>query len=535
MLQLEVRSAARTQAWNEIKRQWRLPFAILDGSDALPPKRSYTTSKARLGDSSLQSKHRPTGSRAKGRVKQYPNVFPDSPKDTLEAHRDTNRASSARIQTSDHVKSQKSGVWRPELEPEGALEYRKRVETLQKRAAEGDPQRLDSNRASQYAAKRVEIMYQGISQLPKKEWELPEWSVPDHIRRPWLEYLVQPKIHTQYVYDYLTEEIFAFEKYMESTAAEKAAVEQAFKDTRKVISSIDPDVKITVIGSRGTGLAMPLSDIDLNIEFSEPLFSKKPGKRRPSAGRPEARKEVVELLRTVTKTLRKKGGPKPWFYQLATIEAKVPIVHARHSQTKLEIQVQSTTDCHASMEIVKAYMNEFPTLRPLFLVLRQVLKMRGLGEARGHGIGSYPLIMMIVATLKFSGLRFDPRDAGRQLLYFLDFYANIDLRMTGISIEPPELFSKHHMYNSIASSPGSANIQDSLSPGQVSSPTQNGAASVNPSSGRTYIRRGQSESALPDVSPRPSQFFQRPRRPRCSHQARSGHILHPETQGEDRD
>lgn len=154
----------------------------------------------------------------------------------------------------------------------------------------------------------------------------------------------------------------------------------------------------------------------------------------------------MELLGKVTRTLGKRGVPSHTFIEIALIDAMVPIVHARHRITNLVVQIQSTTNGYAGMEMVKSYLAEFPTLRPLFFVLRQLLTMRGLGESRAGGIGSYTLVMMIVAALKFSTIRFEHHDAGRHLLYFLDFYSRMNFSVNGISVDPPELFLKSMIF-----------------------------------------------------------------------------------------
>ena len=376
-------------------------------------------------------------------VKDDCRVFPNSLKDTLEAHRDANRASL--IQT--HiVNDSDNGTLRPALDY-NVLNIRKhyRRNLNQKIREEGVDGVHSKHEAEWYRSRQFTVDYEGQSQAPRNEWRIP--SRCEHLgyaKRPWLAHLDASESGADSVHDYLTAEILAFERYMESTASEKAAVEEALTDLRKTIASLDPDIKVSVIGSRGTGLAMPLSDIDINLERPNLIRSRRGGHIPWVRGRQEAQVQVVDLLRLVRQRLKKRGGPNNVFYNSIFIDARVPIVQARHCATDLEIQIQSTTDGLSSMEIIKTYIDEFPTLRPLFFVLRQMLKMRGLGEPRNYGIGSYTLIMMIVATLKFSGERYLRTDAARQLLYFLDFYSTIDFKTSGIAIDPPELFTKGH-------------------------------------------------------------------------------------------
>ncbi|ERF72300.1 hypothetical protein EPUS_02187 [Endocarpon pusillum Z07020] len=445
---VELPAAGTRQFWVELRRQWRLPFAILASNDScLLPQSSATYPYFLKHWSSHRSSHSSVQS-SPSSIKAEPWVVPESLSATLEAHRDANRAPPIR-KTARTVKSGREAA-RLVL----ALRQKKEEKKLKDEAThaargrEEEPaQDPDGGLGTEHKNKpkgnnSVEIEYQAFSQMPKKEWKLPKSDIPLRGKRPWMAHLDPVGKSTRYVYDYLTAEILAFERYMEPTASEKAAVEKALIDVRRSIEAVDPAIKTFVIGSRGTGLAMALSDIDLNLQHPNVVGIGAKGAPVLCYSDPLVRKQVIGLLGQVRRSVRKRGGPKPAFDKTALIEAKVPIVTAQHNKTGLDVQIQCTTDSFVSMELVKDYMQEYPTLRPLFLVLRQVLKMRGLGDPRSYGIGSYPLIIMIVAALRFSSLRFDRLDAGRQLLYFFDFYSKIDCRTTGISVEPAELFSK---------------------------------------------------------------------------------------------
>ncbi len=444
---VELRAARVSQLWVELRRQWRLPFAILASNDscraapssATPPQLLKYRSPHRSSHSSVQS--------PRFTIKKEPWVDPESLQATLEAHRDANRAPPIR-KTERTVKSRRENA-RLAYALKQKKQQQKRDKSAhaawrrQKELAEDPKGGLGTEDKNGLHDRNTKLIdYEGTSQMPRDEWRLPRSSALLSERRPWLAHLEPVGTGTQYVYEYLTAEIFAFEKYMEPTASERAAVEKALSDVRRSIESIDPAIKVSVIGSRSTGLAMPLSDIDLNIQQPSAPGTKANGECGPTPNSPKARNKVLDLLGRVSHKLKKKGGPKAVFHNTAVIEAKVPIVSTQHIRTGLDVQIQCATDSFVSMELVKDYMQEYPTLRPLFLVLRQVLKMRGLGEPKSYGIGSYPLIIMIVATLKFNSSRFDRLDAARQLLYFFDFYSKIECRTTGISVDPPELFSK---------------------------------------------------------------------------------------------
>lgn len=443
MLLLELRAAGVDHTWNEIRRQRQLPFAILASNGSFPRPRSCTTSPQLLRNLLARRNSHSSAKWTITNQRSEPNVYPESLQDTLEAHRNPDRAARIRRQVYPEVNEHKPRLPASGLYQRATAGLRQSEQDAEEGTLQETVHGLGPGREYRpYVSSSVLIDYQGVSQPPNNEWNLSKYPAPGREKKPWLAHLDQASKATEYVYDYLTAEILAFEKYMESTAAEKAAVGEALSDLRKTIETLDPALKVSVVGSRSTGLAMPLSDIDINIEPPNPLLSGTDGGPPWPLGYVAARKQAMDLLGKIKRNLKKRGGPKPVFYKPKLIQARVPIVNAVHIATNLDIQIQCSLDGNVSMDFAKAYLKEYPTLRPLFLVLRQVLKMRSLGDPRTHGIGSYPLLMMIVATLKFSSSRFDRTDVGRQLLYFLDFYSKFDFRTTGIAVDPPELFPK---------------------------------------------------------------------------------------------
>lgn len=432
----ELRTARFARRFSQLRPPWPLPAHIFGPDDSrILLSRSFTTSPAGLVYVPIRRSDRSSASSAIPHLKPDPDIVPGSLERTLEAHRNTNRSPVIHKYFIDDVTSQHAGILRLDLPDESSnqreddLRYPKQKPS--KRGAGGNGSKPSGGRR---ATQSRYTDYEGVSQLPKNEWSIGRRDAPYHEVKPWLAHLDRIPKGSDNVFDSLTAEIVAFGKYMEPTAMEKAAADIVLAAVRKVLQAIDPAIQSSVIGSRGTGLAMPLSDIDIHIKPPKP----ETGRTRQAA----ARTQVIELLGKVARRLRKQGGPKPTYQQPILIKARVPIVRARHASTGLELQLQSATDGHTSMELVKAYMDEYPTLRPLFLVLRQVIKMRGMGEPRLRGLGSYTLIMMIVAALKLSCPRFDRGDAGRQLLYILDFYSKLDFLTTGIIVDPPQLFSK---------------------------------------------------------------------------------------------
>ena len=234
----------------------------------------------------------------------------------------------------------------------------------------------------------------------------------------------------------LSNEIKAFEAYMRPTSAEGSAVRNAIESVQRIVSSKLPSNPLSIFGSRYTGLAGPLSDIDFSLSL--PDFEKDLSVRGPSATRPEARHAGMQLLRRLVSLLHSNGQ----YYNIKIIPAYIPILTATHHVTGLTFQFQTLAPILPSREWTSYYLSEFPSLRPLFLLLRHSLKIRDLTTVQYGGLGSYPLVMMIIAALKHAPGVFSPDDLAGQLIHILDFYANADLFNYGYSVDPPRMFTK---------------------------------------------------------------------------------------------
>lgn len=234
----------------------------------------------------------------------------------------------------------------------------------------------------------------------------------------------------------LSNEISAFESYMRPTSSEESAVQRAIESVQRTVSSALPLNPISVFGSRYTGLAGPLSDVDFSLSLPE--FQKDLSIRGPSATRPEARRAGMQVLRSLVGLLHSNGQ----FSNINIIPAYIPILTATDHTTGVTFQFQTLASILPSREWTSYYVSEFPSLRPLFLLLRHSLKIRGLATVQHGGLGSYPLIMMIVTALKHAPGAFAPDDLAGQLIHILDFYANANLYKYGYSADPPRMFPK---------------------------------------------------------------------------------------------
>lgn len=352
-----------------------------------------------------------------------PNVDIKSLRNTLEAHREVNRPTSPKIwkfsETGEPVLVQDPDRGLPGIEikiPEKKTSF-KRIPLDAVRAFRGSYHDLDAL------------------------WGLKDSgeTLPLQHRLPWLHHLddgaSSPHLSAL---ERLSAEIRAFERYSAPSEEEQRAATEVLQDIIRCVEEVRGDLDVEVIGSRATGLADPLSDLDINI--SDPKESDvldTPAQRAPHL-----------MLRSLHQAFRKasqaRNEPVTWPIQSKIFihSAQVPILICSHGASGLPIQIQSTPRTYDSREYVKASLREYSSLKSLFKVLKQCFQMRSLTVGSAGGLTSYPLLQMIVAALRFSEGKFHPNDVANQLLFFLDFYSDIDFSAHGISTDPLDLFPK---------------------------------------------------------------------------------------------
>lgn len=223
---------------------------------------------------------------------------------------------------------------------------------------------------------------------------------------------------------------------MSPTPDESAAYKHIIENLQEQAHYILPDNPIEVIGSQRTGLATSLSDLDFRLSLPE--YEKQVDERGPSTTRPEARKACIRQLRKLSKGL----GTTKDYMNVEVIRSRIPIVSAVHRATQLRIQIQALSDSSASREYVLNYLAEFPTLHPLYTLIKTSLEIRNLRDVHVGGLGAYSTFMLVVAALKDSEGAIPRDEIAWQLLSALQFYAETDFYRHGICIDPPGLFRK---------------------------------------------------------------------------------------------
>lgn len=369
-----------------------------------------------------------------------PNIDINSLRNTLDAHREANRTSlirkvdqtgrSTRLRNNNALGSDLSRVQR------GGTAHGEPADSPQSRTR-GQSKKVELLSAMYSPRKRRSIQgkYRDLTLLWRVKED--EGALSTKSRLPWMAHLPQPQDGAWIsAVDRLSAEIRAFGQYSNPSNDERQAAEKALSEIIGAIRLADPNLDVDVIGSRASGFDDPLSDLDLNV--TNPL----------SPVSMNNLKTPYEILSFLERAFRRNHhkvhlAACPVDVLINVKYAKVPILICQHRRSGLPVQIQSTPRAFDNTEYVKAFHEEFPTLRMLFKVVKQILAMRGLNIGSHGGLTSYPLIIMIVAALKFSEGKIDRLDAGKQLLYFLDMYTQFDFSSQGISTRPLRYFPKY--------------------------------------------------------------------------------------------
>lgn len=282
--------------------------------------------------------------------------------------------------------------------------------------------------------------YNGVPQSHSVYWSTRS-ELPLHLSCPWLAYTTPIADDQRPSLRRLGKEIAAARTYFTPTRQEAVATRRAISDLRECILGLPKTrikstiTKVDLIGSRASGFAHALSDIDLNLvtdcsegEAFQPTY-------------------VKQLLKFVYTYWRYNTGAQTYRAFAEPLEclthARVPIVTGIHTAAGLDFQLQSASSGYGSLGFMKLAQAEYPTIMPLFHVIKQMLTMRNLCEGPQGGLTSYPVFNMILTSLKLHATAPHLCQIGRQLIDFLEFWSTIDTYKVGIThIPSPNLLAR---------------------------------------------------------------------------------------------
>jgi non-canonical poly(A) RNA polymerase PAPD5/7 len=201
------------------------------------------------------------------------------------------------------------------------------------------------------------------------------------------------------------------------------------------VRNILPGVVVELYGSEKNGLAFARSDIDFIIRprcpSSGPLASGRRIRKVPPV-------PLTQLERCLA-VLQKPGGEDPFYDNINIFYARYKLLSFRDTISGLKVQLVKAPDPSNSEAKIASYLEEYSYLRPLYAVVKAMFDVRQLSDVYLGGFGSYPIFMMIVASLKHNPPKIPTPAHG--LLSFLEFWSTFDTSK-GLSIEPPVLFDK---------------------------------------------------------------------------------------------
>ncbi|KAK9762938.1 hypothetical protein K7432_010824 [Basidiobolus ranarum] len=234
---------------------------------------------------------------------------------------------------------------------------------------------------------------------------------------PWLKYA---KTLTGDNYEMLHQEIKHFVEYISPSPEEHEMRFMVYKCIEQVIHSLWPKAEVKLFGSYDTQLYLPTSDIDMVIFLPELGSNKKACLYMLARALEQAR--IATNIRVVAK-------------------ARVPIIKFQEIITRYHIDISFNVENGVqSVPIIKELIDKNAGVRPLVLLLKQFLMLRGLNEVYNGGLGSYSTLLIVVNFLqlhpKVSTGQLDPeKDLGQLLVDLLYLYGKkFNYKQDGISV-----------------------------------------------------------------------------------------------------
>lgn len=218
------------------------------------------------------------------------------------------------------------------------------------------------------------------------------------------------------------------------------AIDDAVAHIAACVQATWPEASVACFGSFASGLWLPSSDVDVVVLG----LSSEHDPDVPT--RFVVGKQELELLAT---RLRKQH----WVERIDVVSsAKVPVAKLVLAERGLRVDI-SVENVHTrsgldASELVRAYVTALPALHALIVVVRQLLRERGLNNAFTGGLSSYAVALLavyLVERQELTARTVSDAALGRLLLDFLEFYGlTFDYATTGISLQP-EAFGEYFL------------------------------------------------------------------------------------------
>ncbi|KAL9026878.1 MAG: hypothetical protein Q9196_004522 [Gyalolechia fulgens] len=283
--------------------------------------------------------------------------------------------------------------------------------------------------------KRDAIPNRGGKKAPSNGTVLKEW-IPrgDTNPTPWL---ADDHRSTKNPGFRLHKEICDFYQFVRPRSYEQIIREDLLQRLQLTVKERLPDCDLYCFGSFAAGMYLPNADMDLVVISSTFRTS---GQRSAC--------QNIKAMRAFAHQLEQTGLATSGSAQVI-FHAKVPIVKFIDQMTGIHVDVsfENQTGLIAN-ETFSAWKHRYPAMPILTTLIKQFLKMRGLGEVVNGGLGGFSVTCLVTSLLQNlprvqSGEMAPEQNLGEILLEFLDLYGNqFDLARTGISMDPPGYYDK---------------------------------------------------------------------------------------------
>jgi len=245
-------------------------------------------------------------------------------------------------------------------------------------------------------------------------------------------YLNKKFTHRKYENDYkidcLSNDITDFEMYVKlRIEKEKDIYDSLIKNVQNSVDKSINNYKVNLYGSHATNLCLPWSDLDVVLIKKQKIIEN---------GNNSFLDYQYEDNSFLLSKLYENIKNEPWVKECKLIsKASVPIIKLlaieKFNNMSIDISIQDETHFGLKcVELVKSFIVEYKSLKPLVLTIKNILKRANLNDPYKKGISSYGIILMIVYFLQREyslGKDISPGEnncnLGKLFFDFLKFYA----------------------------------------------------------------------------------------------------------------
>ena len=231
----------------------------------------------------------------------------------------------------------------------------------------------------------------------------------------------------EYMLDCLSADLTDFEIFVKlRIEKEKDIYDTLIKNIQNAVDKSIPNYVVNLYGSHATNLSLPWSDLDVVLIQSKKILEN--GGNIDMDYQDDNSILLSKLYEYISK--------EPWVKDCKLIsKASVPIIKIlaieKYNNMSIDISIQDGKHFGLKcVELVKKLLDEYKSLKPMTLAIKNILKRANLNDPYKGGISSYGIILMIVFFLqkqKLSGEDISPGEnncnLGKLFFDFLKYYA----------------------------------------------------------------------------------------------------------------